>query len=155
MCELKSLQDNNRIPLIFVENGFNQLTSQLLSNNIVVCCQCTRHLSANLEIYLECHISEQTVKVLGMTVPGFQYEDILPSKIEDQITRIVAISGEVIQRNRVFVYARVIDLNFIKFEFVCELCDGGTLLSLCKCINQCMRPKPVLKIHIICTVTDQ
>ena len=101
----------------------------------MVCCQCTRLLSANLEIYLECQISEKTVKVLGMTVPGFQYEDILTKRIEDKITRIVAIHGDVIQRNRLFVYARVIDLNFIKFEFVCELCEGGTMLSLSKCIN--------------------
>jgi hypothetical protein len=53
------------------------------------------------------------------------------------------------------VFARVIDLNFIKFEFVCGLCDSGVMLSLSKCVNACQHPKPQLKIQIICTVTDQ
>jgi len=76
LCEFKSLQDNNTIPLIFIEKGFSPITSSLLSNNIIVCVLCERRLSANLEIFLECTINEETVRVLGKTLPGFSYEDL-------------------------------------------------------------------------------
>ena len=53
-----------------------------------------------------------------------------------------------------YFYARVVDINFIKFEFVCELCNGGTLLSIAKCINYCNSPRPIMKIFMRCTIQD-
>lgn len=51
--------------------------------------------------------------------------------------------------------AKVIDINFVKFEFVCQLCKGGTLLSMAKCINACKNPRPLMRIFIRCTIQDE
>ena len=95
-------------------------------------------MSANLEMYFECNISERNVKIIGRLTPGLSVEEFISKKqTEDSITRLVSISGEIIIRNIILVYGKIIDLNFIKFEFVCELCTDGTLLSLSKCENGC------------------
>ena len=106
------------------------------------------------------------VKVIGRLVPGFTYKDIVPveqGKICENLgpneqteyyTNLNSLSSEVFLRKRLFIYGQIVDINFIKFEFVCELCDGGTLLSIAKCINYCVNPRPVLKIFMRCTVQD-
>ena len=65
------------------------------------------------------------------------------------------ISPEIITRNALNIRVRIVDINFIKFEFVCLLCSGGTLLSTAKCINRCANPRPVMKIFIRVTVQDE
>ena len=60
-----------------------------------------------------------------------------------------------IVRNQLNVKVRIIDINFIKFEFVCALCNGGCLLSIAKCINKCRHPKAALKIYMRVTVQDE
>ena len=106
-----------------IENGFNPITSDLLVSDTVVCLKVERRLSANLEIYLECKISDKNIKVLGRTIPGFTYKELMANKpIDESVTKLVSISGEIIFRNMLFIYGRIIDLNFIRFEFVCELC---------------------------------
>lgn len=91
-------------------------------------------MSANLEVYFECSISERNVKIIGRLSPGLTIDDLINQKKHDeQITKLISISGEIILRNIILVYAKIIDINFIRFEFVCELCNEGTLLSLSKC----------------------
>ena len=91
-------------------------------------------MSANLEVYFECNISERNVKIIGRLSPGLTIDDLINQKKHDeQITKLISISGEIILRNIILVYAKIIDINFIRFEFVCELCNEGTLLSLSKC----------------------
>jgi hypothetical protein len=65
------------------------------------------------------------------------------------------ITGETIQRNLLIIYAKVVDINFIKFEFTCELCNNGTLLSFTKCINYCRVPRPKLNLVMRVTIQDQ
>ena len=107
-------------------------------SDTIVCLHVERRMSANLEMYLECNISERNVKIIGRLTPGLSMEEFITKKpTEESITKLVSISGEIIIRNIILVYGKIIDLNFIKFEFVCELCTEGTLLSLSKCINGC------------------
>lgn len=47
------------------------------------------------------------------------------------------------------------DISFIKFEFVCQICKGGTLLSSAKCINKCVQPRPLMRIFIRVMIEDQ
>lgn len=152
--------------MIFIENGFSEITSHLISSHLVVCVKAKRYLTSNLEIFVMAEIDRSSVKVLGCLVPGFSYKDIVPVEIgtvcenlgpNEQIefyTNLDSLSSEKITRKRLFVYGRIVDINFIKFEFVCELCGGGTLLSLAKCINYCQNPRPVLKLFMRCTVQD-
>jgi len=65
------------------------------------------------------------------------------------------ISPEIITRNELNIRVKIIDINFIKFEFVCVLCNGGTLLSTAKCINKCAQPRPAMKIFMRVTVQDE
>ena len=63
--ELHSLKDLNTVPVIFTEDGFSPLTSQLLTQRIVVVLRAERKLSSNLEIYLSVTILPHTVFILG------------------------------------------------------------------------------------------
>lgn len=97
-------------------------------------------------------------------MPGFAYKDIVPIEegkscqslgLNEQIayyTDLKSLSSEVIHRDRLFIYGKIVDINFIKFEFVCDLCEGGTVLSFSKCINYCQNPRPVLKLFMRCTI---
>ena len=161
--ELQSLTDQNSVTVIFIENGFQDITSSLLSSYLVVSIRGKRYFSSNLEIFLQVEIERKNVSVIGRLVPGFTYKDIVPvemGKTKDlgpneqstYFTNLSTLSSEVIQRNRIYVYGRIVDINFIKFEFVCDLCNGGTLLSIAKCINYCLNPRPVLKLFMRCTI---
>lgn len=54
-----------------------------------------------------------------------------------QTSILTMISPEIVTRNMLNIRVKIIDINFIKFEFVCVLCNGGTLLSTARCINKC------------------
>ena len=58
----------------------------------------------------------------------------------------------IITRNILIIRAKIIDINFIKFEFVCQLCKGGTLLSSARCINNCKFPRPLMRIFMRITI---
>ena len=142
------------------------MMSTLLSSHLVVCIKGKRYLSSNLEIFVMTEVKATNVKVLGRLVPGFSYQDIVPVEIGKScenlgpnersvfFTSLRTLVGSTLQRNRLFVYGRIVDINFIKFEFVCELCTGGTLLSIAKCINYCKQPRPILKLFMRCTIQD-
>jgi len=72
-----------------------------------------------------------------------------------KVTMLNTFNGEVIQRNKMYVFCRIVDINFINFEFLCELCEGGIMLSTAKCINQCTNPRPKLRIFMRCTIQDE
>ena len=56
--------------------------------------------------------------------------------VNRQNTMLTHISPEIITRNELNIRVKIIDINFIKFEFVCVLCNGGTLLSTAKACNE-------------------
>ncbi len=64
------------------------------------------------------------------------------------------ISPEIITRNLLFIRAKITDITYIKFEFVCQLCKGGTLLSSARCINNCTLPRPLMRISMRVIITD-
>ena len=68
------------MPLVFIENGFCPITSNLLVSDSIVCLHIERRMSANLEVYFECNISERNVKIIGRLTPGISVEDIVSSK---------------------------------------------------------------------------
>ena len=65
------------------------------------------------------------------------------------------VSPEIITRNLLFMRAKISDITYIKFEFVCQLCKGGTLLSSARCINNCLNPRPLMKLFMRVVVTDE
>ena len=165
--ELQSLQDMNSITVIFEEKGFSTITSNLLSAHNVACIRGKRYLTSNLEIFLKAEIVHEKVKVIGRLVPGFIYKDIIPidtakkqktllgpNEQSTSYTMLSEISASLIMRQRLYIYAKIVDILFIKFEYVCSNCANGTLLSLTKCINFCATPRPTLKLFMRCAVQD-
>jgi hypothetical protein len=73
---------------------------------------------------------------------------------EHKLAQISQLSSEIIIRNKLLIYARVTDLQFIKFEFVCSYCND-CMLSLTKCLSGCEDPRPALKIQIMCSVQEK
>jgi hypothetical protein len=65
------------------------------------------------------------------------------------------VSPEIITRNLLFMRAKITDITYIKFEFVCQLCKGGTLLSSARCINNCFNPRPLMKLFMRVVITDE
>lgn len=65
------------------------------------------------------------------------------------------ITPDIITRNILLIKAKITDIIFIKFEFVCQLCKGGTLLSSARCINNCSNPRPLMKIFMRVSVKDE
>jgi hypothetical protein len=149
--EVKSLTDDNLIPILLIEEEFCALTSILLSSSYVVIIKNARRvLSNNLEIYLETVITNENLMILGKE--GIIHD---ANTINDkEYSMINFISPEIITRNRLLINGRVSDINFIKFEFVCQLCKGGTMVSIAKCINSCKNPRPLMKIFMRCTIQD-
>ena len=159
--DLHSTIDSNSIPILLIEDGFSSLTSLLLStthNYIIVIQQAKRMLASNLEPYLEVRITSDQIKIIGKYVPMLMehgWLDITAAGVEeaaDRFESLNSISPEIITRNQMNIRVRITDINFIKFEFVCVLCNGGTLLSTAKCINKCQQPRPAMKIFIRITV---
>ncbi|CDW80496.1 UNKNOWN [Stylonychia lemnae] len=155
--ELLSILDENIITIILIEEGFSNITQNLLIGpTIVVLHYPKRQLSSNLEIYLETKINEQSIHIIANPEQNFlSPKQCIQDFKDQQLTMINYISPEIITRNQLLIKARIIDINFIKFEFVCQLCKGGTLLSSAKCINSCSRPRPLMKINMRCTIKDE
>eukprot|EP00347_Sterkiella_histriomuscorum_P016140 403354333 len=113
-------------------------------------------MSSNLEIYLETKICVQNINTLGKPADNLLEDRTAIQDFKDQnITSINFISPEIVTRNTLLIKARIIDINFIKFEFTCQLCKGGTLLSSARCINNCKNPRPLLKIFMRITIKDE
>lgn len=144
------------LPVILIEEGFSPLTSLLLSTSnhyIIVIQEARRMISSNMEVYVQVKISTSNIKIIGKFISMLQQNPFLDLDKEAmaenrRMTMLNQISPEIITRNTLNIRVRIIDINFIKFEFVCLLCSGGTLLSTAKCINRCANPRPVMKIFI-------
>ena len=50
--DFQSLKAHNSMPIIFIEEGFSEITSHLLGQRLVVAVYGERKLSSNLEVYL-------------------------------------------------------------------------------------------------------
>eukprot|EP00347_Sterkiella_histriomuscorum_P014248 403361608 len=84
-------------------------------------------MSSNLEIYLETKICVQNINTLGKPADNLLEDRTAIQDFKDQnITSINFISPEIVTRNTLLIKARIIDINFIKFEFTCQLSKGGT-----------------------------
>lgn len=123
----------------------------MLSNQVVLIKGARKLLSNNLEIYLEVSVNKESTHLLGQA----SHELLLNSHKSKRVyTMFSNISPEIITRNVFHFRAKITDITFIKFEFVCQICKGGTLLSSAKCINKCLNPRPLMRIFIRVMVED-
>ncbi|TNV73609.1 hypothetical protein FGO68_gene1044 [Halteria grandinella] len=146
--DLESVDDKSRVAF-FVRHPIKiNLKDHIQKNQVLLVTNALRKVSNNLDIYVQLQYSPRNMHILGEIK-----EQLSDFQASAQLTLIKTIPTDSIVRHIIKICGLIVDINFIKVQYKCDVCRAETTSeSVCK--NGCFIKVPILVMQVLCFVQD-
>ena len=145
---MESIDDKSRICLFIKHDASVDIKDWVQKNQVVLVRNALRKISNNLDIYVQLQLFGMNLKVIGKVE-----EEVNDFAANNTIQLLKTIPSDCIVRHIIKVCGFIVDINFIKIQYKCDVCKSE-INNENVCRNGCFIKNPILNLQVLCVVQD-
>ena len=136
--DMESVDDKSRVALFVKHDPSVDLKNFILKDSVALVRNAERKISNNLDIYCQLQMFQTNFKVIGKVT-----EEVSDFANTNRIQLLKSIPSEQIIRYMIKVCGFIVEINFIKIRYQCDVCKTD-ISSESVCRNGCFIQSPLL-----------